>query len=79
MAGVPAQRAVQRPLTAATATQRILGRAVTQNATVPVAPFGVAQLNGQFFDVNLRNGASRRLVKRKSVPVVRPHLEVEES
>lgn len=59
MAGVPGQRAVQRPMQAAMATQRALGRAVTTNLGDPVPPRGVAWLNGQWFDVDLSGGVPR--------------------
>ncbi|MET9322008.1 hypothetical protein ABZX75_17705 [Streptomyces sp. NPDC003038] len=78
MTAAPGQRAVQRPLTAATATQRILGRAVTQNATAPVGPVGVAHLNGAYYDVDL-SAEEPRLVPRGPLPVVPPHSERKKS
>jgi hypothetical protein len=73
MPALPAQRAVQRPVQAAMASQRALGRAA-QGAAEPVAPIGVAWINGQWYDIDLSGGVPV-LVPRGPVPVVQPGRE----
>jgi hypothetical protein len=69
MPALPAQRAVQRPVQAAMASQRALGRAA-QGVAEPVTPIGVAWINGQWYDVDLTAEGTTVLVPRGPVPVV---------
>ncbi|WP_030236738.1 hypothetical protein [Streptomyces sp. NRRL S-350] len=74
MAPQSIQRAVQRPVQAAMAAQRALGRAVTTNVGDTKPPHGVAMLNGQYYRVDL-SGPVPKLVPCDPIGLPKPAEE----
>lgn len=74
MSPLPGQRAVQRPVQAAMAAQRVIGRALTAGSGAVVPPVGVAILNGKYYDLDLSTSPPR-LIERGPVHLPDPPAE----
>lgn len=73
MPGVPGQRAAQHPMRAAAASQRVLGRAASQQTGgPPIGPVGVAILGGVYYTVDLSGGVPRLVPRPPPSAVPKP-------